>query len=83
MAQIRPPKERKDRTKGQDLCPYCLSFGCDGVNMSPKFERKMRKRREQGLCPSCGHQPCRCKSGDRLWDVSKWDKAKVESKKKR
>lgn len=47
-----------------NMCPVCLSFGCDPMSMSPAFRHKVEERTRKGLCPCCG-QPkahCRCKS---------------------
>lgn len=55
---------RKRRTSGLDMCPYCISFNCDPMTMSFKFQEKVTNRRRQGLCPACGwpKEFCQCKS---------------------
>lgn len=63
-------KDRKDRgykqngQKSIDFCDYCFKPGCDPTGGSPAYRKKIEKRLEQGLCPSCGNMPCRCKSRD-------------------
>lgn len=51
-------------TLGMDMYPYCYSFGCDPMAMSPAFQQKIDDRLRQGLCPCCGEPKafCRCKS---------------------
>ncbi len=66
MIKKRKPRGiKKNGRKGEDLCPWCLSFNCDPGTMSEKFQAKVRKRLDQGLCPSCGTNPCKCKSNIR------------------
>lgn len=61
-------KERKQRgykangDRSIDFCGYCFKPGCDCMAGSPAYRRKIEKRLEQGLCPSCGQMPCKCKS---------------------
>lgn len=61
-------KKRKPRgiklngRKSYDLCSCCFSYNCDPLTMSRKFSAKIRKRLKAGLCPACGHNPCKCKS---------------------
>jgi hypothetical protein len=63
-------KDRKERgyklngERSRDFCDYCFKPGCDSMGGSPKYRRKIEKRLEQGLCPSCGQMPCKCKSRD-------------------
>lgn len=45
----------------QNMCT-CLSFQCDPMGMSPMFQAKIERNRENGGCPSCGGNPCKCKS---------------------
>lgn len=60
--------KRKDRTwkkngeRSIDFCDYCFKPGCDPMGGSPAYRRKIEKRLDQGLCPSCGRMPCQCKS---------------------
>ena len=60
-------KKRKPRgiklngTMSEDMCS-CYRFGCDPSGISPKLERKFNKRIKEGKCPSCGDNPCKCKS---------------------
>ena len=68
-----PKKGRKPRSvkadgvhMGMDMCPHCIAFNCDPLSMSPKFRNKIGKRLENNLCPSCGKNPCKCKSSDSL-----------------
>jgi len=62
------PKKRKPRgikldgTRSLDMCPYCFSFRCDPSLISNLISIKFKKRLDMGLCPSCGHEVCRCKS---------------------
>lgn len=53
---------KQDGTRSIDMCPHCYSFNCDPMCMSPRFSAKVDRRRAQGVCVSCGHKPCRCKS---------------------
>lgn len=48
--------------RSQDMCTGCLSFGCDPFSDSYAWDKKKRKRAAAGLCKSCGHNPCTCKS---------------------
>lgn len=63
-------KDRKRRTwklngkQSIDFCDYCFKPGCDPTGGSPKYRRKIEKRLDMGLCPSCGNMPCTCKSRD-------------------
>lgn len=51
-------------TLSLDLCPHCLSFGCDPMAMSHKFDNKVSNRKRKALCPCCGKPQgfCSCKS---------------------
>lgn len=67
MRQVKPRKPRGIKLNGQrsmDLCPYCYSFGCNPMSMSHAFSEKIRKRLDNGQCPSCGKPKafCSCKS---------------------
>lgn len=65
MRFVKPRKPRgikKDGSKSEDMCPECVSFGCDPFGMSPKFRQKMDKRLSDDVCRSCGSEPCKCKS---------------------
>lgn len=55
-------------TLGMDMCPYCYSFGCDPMAMSPAFSQKIEERRRKGLCPCCGEPAsfCKCKSSSQV-----------------
>ena len=70
-------KERKPRGWKQngrqsiDFCDYCFKPGCDPTGGSPAYRRKIEKRLDQGLCPSCGHMPCTCKSRDLSEEAAK------------
>lgn len=70
-------KERKDRGYKQnghrsiDFCDYCFKPGCDLTGGSPAYRRKIEKRLEKGLCPSCGNMPCTCKSRDMSEECAK------------
>jgi hypothetical protein len=70
-------KDRKPRgykLKGGpsiDFCDYCFKPGCDPIGGSPAYRRKIEKRLYQGLCPSCGHMPCTCKSRDMSEEAAK------------
>ena len=61
-------KDRKPRgiklngERSMDMCTGCIAFGCDPMAMSPRFQNKINKRIELGLCPACGSNPCKCKS---------------------
>lgn len=72
MAHYSVKKARKPRGKklnGQasyDLCPHCLAYHCDPITMSPAFNAKVSQRSAQGVCRSCGHHPCRCRSTCKL-----------------
>ena len=44
------------------MCSGCIAFGCDPMAMSPRFQAKVRARRDANVCVSCGWNPCRCKS---------------------
>lgn len=53
-------KPRKERTTGRGL------WDDDGSQFSnPYFERKLGKRRKEGLCVACGKKKCKCKSSER------------------
>lgn len=56
------------KTPSLDLCDYCYSFCCDPMLMSSKFKAKLDNRTRQNICPSCGNNPCKCKSYlNRIW----------------
>lgn len=61
-------KKRKPRGVKQngypsyDLCEYCLAPDCNPLYNSCEFEEKIQRRLKAGVCPACGHKPCRCKS---------------------
>lgn len=63
-----PKKIRKARgtklngRKSMDMCEGCIAFNCDPMAMSTEFHFKTIRRKVQGLCPACGHNPCTCKS---------------------
>ncbi len=65
---IRLKKKRKSRGvklnghKSLDMCPCCLSFHCNPMFISLKLKAKFNKRMENGKCPACGNNPCKCKS---------------------
>lgn len=61
----KPRGIKLDGTKSLDMCPHCLSFHCDSSSMSQKFSEKVSRRLSQGVCPSCGQNPCRCRSNIR------------------
>ena len=63
MKKKRKPRGLKlgGRGMSEDMCS-CLTFGCDSMGISPKLKAKFDKRRKAGLCPSCGNNPCKCKS---------------------
>lgn len=48
--------------RSEDMCEGCCSFGCDPMSMSVEYIKKMSKRQDAGVCPSCGANPCKCKS---------------------
>jgi hypothetical protein len=54
-------KIRKPRKTSEDFCPSCMNTSCNPVN-APLFQRKLDRRKAAGVCLSCGHNPCRCKS---------------------
>lgn len=59
----RKPRGRKlNGQRSRDMCSHCFSFNCDPMGMSRAFQAKVDRRRRQGLCGACGHNPCRCKS---------------------
>jgi hypothetical protein len=63
MKKHRKPRSTKlDGTKSRDMCPGCFAFDCDPFLMSLAFNEKIRRRLRLGLCPACGHYPCKCKS---------------------
>jgi len=63
MKKKRKPRGIKaDGSRSLDMCPCCLSFHCDPGTMSFNFYVKTRERMRAGLCPSCGNNPCKCKS---------------------
>ena len=55
-------------TPSEDLCPYCFSFGCDPMAMSPRFHHKIHERLRMCLCPCCGKPiaHCSCKSSAKI-----------------
>ena len=63
-------KKRKARTvkadgrPGLDMCETCLCYFCDGMRAFVKspFRKKVERRRKEGVCPSCGKKPCKCKT---------------------
>ena len=62
---MRITHKRKDRGPNSlDLCPYCISYGCDPMSMSPLFRHKVDERMRKQCCPSCGKPKefCSCKS---------------------
>jgi len=66
----KPRGIKKNGHRSLDMCPDCLSFYCDPMRMSSKFRDKVNKRRDLGVCPSCGAKPCKCKSTlDRIPDL--------------
>lgn len=63
MKKKRKPRGWKlDGTRSEDMCT-CLRFRCDPDGISPKLRAKFDKRIAEGKCPSCGNNPCKCKSG--------------------
>lgn len=48
--------------RSYDMCPCCLSFNCDPMTNSHKFQAKLDKRSDAGQCRSCGSVKCKCKS---------------------
>lgn len=65
MRFVKPRKPRGIKLNGErseDYCTGCYMRGCDPFGNSPAYYNKIHKRLEAGLCPSCGHNPCRCKS---------------------
>lgn len=68
MSKFKLKKQRKPRgikldgRRSKDMCPGCYSFNCDPMMMSWKFQDKIDRRIEEGVCPACGNDPCRCKS---------------------
>ena len=64
MRFVKPRKRRgikKDGMPSMDMCS-CYAFGCDPYAMSSAFNAKIHSRMKAGVCPSCGWNPCRCKS---------------------
>ena len=67
MKKARKPRGiKKDGTMSQDMCSCCLSFCCDPMTMSQAWQDKVYRRRQANVCVSCGHNPCRCKSSEKL-----------------
>lgn len=58
----KPRGVKQDGTKSENMCPGCISFGCDPMSMSHKFRQKIKTRKSAGTCPACGNNPCKCKS---------------------
>jgi hypothetical protein len=63
MKKIRKPRGlKKNGQRALDMCSGCFAFNCDPFMMSNKFNDKIHKRIAMGVCPACGHKPCKCKS---------------------
>lgn len=63
MKKARKPRGIKlNGDRSMDLCKGCLSFGCDPMADSRECAAKKDMRSEQGVCLSCGADPCKCKS---------------------
>lgn len=65
MKKIKPRKPRGIKQNGEpsyDMCPYCKMPNCDPFGASLLYRKKLDARRKAGVCESCGHNPCRCKS---------------------
>ena len=63
VKKARKPRGTKlNGRRSYNLCSCCLSYGCDPLTMSDKFKEKADRRSKAGVCRSCGHNPCRCKS---------------------
>lgn len=64
IKKVRKPRGLKlDGRMSYDMCDCCISYGCDPMaHGNPFFIAKKAKRSEQGLCRSCGKNPCGCKS---------------------
>lgn len=65
MRYVKPRKPRgvkQNGEKSEDFCPGCYMRGCDPSGNSELYAGKIRNRLNAGLCPACGHNPCRCKS---------------------
>ena len=61
--KVRKPRGMKQNgCRSYDMCPYCYMPGCDPFGASALYRRKIEQRLKRGLCPACGHAPCRCKS---------------------
>ena len=60
----KPRGTKADGSKGLDMCPDCLCYHCNGIHAFVKspFRKKAEKRRRDGVCPSCGKRPCKCKT---------------------
>lgn len=53
---------KKSGEESFDFCTGCYYPYCDPMALSPRIERKIHDRLENGLCPACGHKKCKCKS---------------------
>lgn len=63
MKKARKPRGWKlTGIRSEDMCKGCLSFDCDPFTDGFRWRKKKEKRLDAGLCPSCGHNPCACKS---------------------
>jgi hypothetical protein len=45
---------------------------CDPFAASAEYRAKISKRQEQGLCPACGQEECKCKST--ILSEKEWEK---------
>lgn len=72
MRGLKTKKARKPRGLKQDgypsmdLCECCLSYECNPMAMSDKFQDKISRRRREGRCVSCGGKECFCKSSSSI-----------------
>lgn len=60
--QRKPRGIKKDGTRSIDFCDGCFKPGCDPFGGSELYRKKIEGRLDKGLCPACGHMPCKCKS---------------------
>ena len=65
MRFVKPRKPRGTKLNGEksyDMCEGCYMPFCDSFAASEKYRHKIHSRLKTGVCPACGHNPCRCKS---------------------
>lgn len=63
VKKVRKPRGIKlNGHPSMDMCPHCLSMGCDRMSDSTRWAGTKSDRDARGACRACGAIPCICKS---------------------